>query len=228
MFAGALLSGYLIAALVLFCAPLFASTKIVPRVLDLPVSEAEQTLEQVALRGRETERISHPTAARGTVVWQDPPQGVVVTEGATVDLSVSEGPQRVPVPDVAGYTADLARTLIESAGLELGSVASAQTSAPRGVAVNTRPPAGATMLPGTPITLVVSVGAPTISVPNLLGLTLDEARDSLEHTGLVLGTYFARASSVHDVGSVIEQRPRGGTLSAPGTAIDVILARQPR
>jgi serine/threonine-protein kinase len=71
----------------------------------------------------------------------------------------------------------------------------------------------------------VSVGAPTIVVPDLAGLTLEEARAVLEQAGLTLGTYFRRASSARP-GTIVEQRPAAGTLAAPGVAVDVILARR--
>jgi serine/threonine-protein kinase len=140
-----------------------------------------------------------------------------------VDLSLSAGPQRVPVPDVSGYHGDLARLLVEAAGLAV-AVESSQTAAPRGVTVNTRPPAGTMLGPSSRVTLVVSRGAPTLSVPNLSGFTLEEARGILEQSGLSLGTFFAR-NAMEPPGTVIEQRPPAGTLAAPGTAVDVVLAR---
>jgi serine/threonine-protein kinase len=100
-----------------------------------------------------------------------------------------------------------------------------QTAAPKGVIVNTRPPAGATLPPGGRVTLVVSVGAPTLTVPDVRGLTLEEARAILEQTGLTLGTYFRRTSEAPP-GTIIHQTPAPGTLSASGAAVDLILARR--
>src|SRR5256884_1948380 len=44
----------------------------------------------------------HPTAPQGTIVWQDPPPGVSAPAGLRVTLVSSEGPPKIPVPDVAG------------------------------------------------------------------------------------------------------------------------------
>ena len=219
----AILVGYLIAALFLFPAPMFVSSATVPRVLGVTLDSARVALERVDLKSREAERVPHPRLPAGQVVWQDPPPGVVVSEGSTVDLSLSAGPQRVPVPDVSGFDAGFARMLVEAAGLAV-AVESTQTAAPRGITVNTRPPAGAMLGPTTRVTLVVSRGAPTISVPNLAGFTLGEARGILEQSGLNLGTFFSRTAP-EPPGTVIEQRPPGGTLAAPGTRVDVVLAR---
>ena len=225
VFGGAALVGYLIAALFLFRAPIFAARATVPRVIGLNVDSAHGSLARSELKSKETERVPHPRAPVGQVIWQDPPPDMVVTQGTTVDLSVSAGAQRVPVPDIAGYDGEFARLLIESAGLTAGLEA-AQTAVPKGVAVNSRPPAGTALVPGTRVTVVVSVGAPTITVPDLVGLTLDDARTRIEAAGLFVGTSLARQTTAGAVGTVIEQRPVAGTLSAPGTAVDLTFARR--
>ncbi|NIQ98985.1 MAG: PASTA domain-containing protein [Gemmatimonadales bacterium] len=218
--------GYIFAALVLFPAPIFAATIVVPRLLGMAQQDAEQTLTQAGLTVGTADFVAHPEVARGDVVWQDPPPGVAVTRGTPVDISLSGGPQRVPVPDLAGYDAALATQLILAAGLRVGYVDSTQAPVPKGVVVNTRPPAGTTLTPGRGITLVVSVGAPTITVPDLTGLTREDARDMLEQVGLTLGTAMRRTSNAGEPGTVIEQNPAPGTLSAPGTAVDITLARR--
>lgn len=224
-FGAAAVVGYLMAALVLFPAPIFVANATVPRVIGLAGDSARETLTQAGLKSKDVERVPHPRAPAGQVVWQDPPPGVVVTTGSTVELSLSNGAQRVPVPDVSGYDGGFARQMIEAAGLT-AAVESTQTAAPKGVTVNTRPPAGAAVAAGGRVTLVVSRGAPTISVPSLTGLTLGDARTRLEQAGLLMGTYFARTSPTGEPGTVIEQHPGGGTLAAPGTIVDVVLARR--
>ncbi len=223
-FTGALLLGYLIAALFLFPAPIFAGSGTVPRVVGMQGEAARTALEQAGFAVREGERTAHPTAASGTVVWQDPPAEVVAPEGTEVMVVLSAGPARVPIPDVAGYEIKHARALLEATGLQL-RIESAQAPVPRDVVVNTRPTAGTALLPGSAVTVVVSVGAPTIRVPNLAGLTLDEARIRLEQSGLVLGPYYRRTRSDVEPGRVVEQIPASGTLSAPGTPVVLHLAR---
>lgn len=222
-FVGAAVVGYAVAALVFFPAPIFAASKSVPRVIGMKLDAANAALASAGLTTDRPEDVRHPTAPPGTVVWQDPPPDVVVPQNSNVHLEVSRGPQRVPIPDVVGYDEAIARNLMEAAGLTV-TIDSAQTAAAKGVVVNTRPPAGRALVPGTRVTLVVSVGAPTIRVPDLTGLTLEEARATLEQAGLTLGTYFRRTSD-QKPGTVVEQKPLPGTLGAPGVAVDVILAR---
>lgn len=219
--------GYLLAALVFFPAPFLAAHHSVPRVLGESLERARTTLEDAGFTVGEVERAPHPTIPAGAVIWQDPPADVIATDATEVQLTVSSGPQRVPVPDVAGYDAEDARMLLESAGLRVGGTESTQAPTPRNVAVNTRPPAGSTLSPGSEVVLVVSVGAATIRVPNLVGLTVDEARLALETAGLALGTVFSQTTSAVAPGEIFYQEPSGGNLSAPGTAVNVRLARSP-
>jgi serine/threonine-protein kinase len=152
-----------------------------------------------------------------------------VQAGTEVEVTVSSGPQTVPVPDLVGYEVGFARNLIVAAGLNVGPVLTAQTTVPKDVVVTTRPGAGTALSPGASVSLVVSAGAPTINVPSVVGLTISQARAALEQAGLVLGTYFAKtppAGSVATPGTVIDQAPGAGTLAAPGTPVTVHLARR--
>src|SRR2546430_16748156 len=99
---GALLGGYLTAYLVLSPAPLLQGQGVVPRVLGLSLQEASDQLKKAGLQVQEGGTEPHPTAPQGTIVWQDPPPGVSAPAGLRVTLVSSEGPPKIPVPDVAG------------------------------------------------------------------------------------------------------------------------------
>jgi beta-lactam-binding protein with PASTA domain len=227
-FAATWIVGYAIAALILFPAPFFTADQTVPDLLGMAQTDAEARLEADGLPAPTLDFETHPYAERREVIWQDPPPGVVVPEITTIQLIISNGPQRIPVPDVSGFEVNLARTLVEATGLTIGRIENVQTSVPKDVTVNARPAPGATLFPGAPVTLVVSLGAPNVGIPTLLGLTREEARDTLEAVGLTVGNVERRTSSAHEPGIIIEQRPGAGTLAAAGTAITIILARLPR
>ncbi len=226
-FATAMVLGYLVAAVAIFPAPIFITSTTVPNLLGLTEEEAIDLLAAGALTAGDVEYVNHPSTERGKIVWQDPPSSMVVPEGIGVQLSVSQGKHLVPVPDVANYTGYLAALLIESSGLAV-RVESIQTAAPRGLAVNTRPATGTTRRPGDTITLLISVGAPTIAVPNLLGLTLEQARDTLQALDLAMGNFTAGRSRTQEPGTIFQQAPPAGTLAAPGTRVTGWVVRQNR
>jgi serine/threonine-protein kinase len=226
--AGAVLAGYLTAFLILFPAPFLPGHQAVPRVLGLTLAEAQAEIQKAKLQVTEGGAEPHPTATQGLVIWQDPPPGVVAPEGTKVTLVSSAGPPKIPVPDVAGLDAALAQSLVAAAGLVVSQVESVQAASPTGLAMMTRPPAGTALAPGAGLTVVVSRGAPTIPIPDLLGMASGDARTRLEMEGLQLGTVTRRRTSEASPGTVVGQRPAAGTLAAPGTVIDIVVARSPQ
>ena len=65
-------------------------------------------------------------------------------------------------------------------------------------------------------------------MPTLRGLSVEEARLALETAGLALGTTFPQTTTAAAPGEVFYQDPPAGTLSAPGTVVNVRIARSPR
>jgi eukaryotic-like serine/threonine-protein kinase len=224
---GSLLAGYLTAYLLLFPAPLLHGHGVVPRVLGLSLQEASDQLQKAGLQVQDGGSEPHPNAPQGTIVWQDPPSGVSAPAGLRVTLVSSGGPPKIAVPDVAGLEGGLARRLIAAAGLTVAQVESVQAAAPPGIVMLTRPAATSVLSPGAPVTVVVSRGAPTIAVPDLLGMSQADARTRLELDALEMGTVTRRRTNDANPGTVVGQKPAAGTLAAPGTVVDVVVARSP-
>lgn len=224
---GTMLAGYLTAYIFIFPAPILPGREEVPRLIGQSAEDARDQMEERGLRVVSGDAEPHPTAPAGTVIWQDPPPGVVAPEGIEVTLVTSAGPAKIPVPDVSGYDGELARSFVRAAGLVVSRVESVQAPAPRGVTVVTRPPPASLLNPGASVVLVVSQGAPTIAVPALLGLLSSDARARLEEHGLQLGTVTRRRTPDVTPGQIIAQTPAAGTLASPGTVVDIVVARSP-
>jgi eukaryotic-like serine/threonine-protein kinase len=220
--------GYLIAALVVFPSPILPHHQQVPRVIGLSLPDARQVIAAAHLGTVDNGTEPHPSAPVGTVIWQDPPPGVEAPANLRVALVVSAGPQQVPVPDVAGLDAGLAAKLITAAGLTVSRVESVSAALPTGQTMLTRPAAASTLVPGSGVGLVVSRGAPTITVPDLLGLSALDARTRLEAAGLAIGGVTRQRTADATPGTIVAQRPAAGTLAVPGTLVDVVVARSPQ
>jgi serine/threonine-protein kinase len=227
-FVAMFLFGYAFAAIFFFPAPIFQRNQDVPRIIGLSLADAHEAIEEALLVASDTDVVSHPKAPYGQVVWQDPPPNVAAPRGSGVALWVSRGPRPVPVPDVSGYEQALAVGLIEATGLRVARIDTSVAPQERGVVVNTRPPAGQSLVPGEGVILFVSVGAPTIVVPELSGFSLEEAREALEELGLVLGSTRTRRTPGGAPGLIVGQEPAAGTLSAPGASVNVIVIRGER
>src|SRR5256714_5235802 len=145
-----LVAGYLTAYLVVFPAPILRGHQLVPRVLGLSLQEASAELRKAGLQVQDGGSEPHPTAPQGTVIWQDPPPAVSAPAGLRVTLVASDGPPKIPVPDVAGLDGGLAQRLLAAAGLTPAPAGAAPGDPPRGPATPPRPPAWARRAPRGP------------------------------------------------------------------------------
>jgi len=152
-------AGYLLAAVVLFPAPLLPNERAVPRLLGETYLTAQAALRAQGLAVEVADREVHPSAPAGTVVWQDPPPGVAVPRGDTVSLALSAGPGRTAVPDVHGLDPELAQRLLLAAGLSVEQLDTVPGSPQLvGIAAGTTPAAGDSVPAGGSVILHLGKG----------------------------------------------------------------------
>jgi len=166
------------------------------------------------------------------VISQSPAGGTSVQPGTAVNLVVSTGPCQgtVTVPDVVGLTQSAAEAAITAAGLYVGQVTEAcSDSVPAGSVISQNPVAGASVQPGSAVDLVVSTGPcpVTVPVPDVVGLTQSAAEAAITAAGLYVGQVTEACSDSVPAGSVISQRPVGGTRVTEGTTVDLVVSTGP-
>jgi serine/threonine-protein kinase len=142
---------------------------------------------------------------------------------AAIAISGDENPPpattQVAVPVVVGQTEAAARTAIEGAGLKVGTVETkASTTVEQGLIIESDPSAGASLDEGSEVNLVVSGGPDTIAVPNVVGLTEDRARSTLEQAGFT-SVNSRQADSLDKAGNVFAVSPAEGKQAAPNEPI---------
>jgi serine/threonine-protein kinase len=99
------------------------------------------------------------------------------------------GGNRVAVPEVVGFTQERAEAAVTAAGLTVGEVTQANSdTVEKGLVIRQSPEPGTEVDEQAAVSLVVSSGAKETTVPTLVGLSLDEARNALIDAGLQLGT----------------------------------------
>jgi eukaryotic-like serine/threonine-protein kinase len=195
-------------------------------VPDVVGDDVQAASAELRAAGLETE-IVRTTSGRPVdqVVAQDPGGGGEADEGSTVTLTVSRGPGQVAVPSVDGLGEQKASAQLTNAGLVVGRVVrQADDSVPDGRVIRTSPAAGTTVDKGTEVTLVVSSGPQQVAVSDVVGLTADEARQTLSGQGLTVSVAEEGSDEV-DPGTVLRQDPAGGTAVDPGTTVTIVVAR---
>lgn len=129
---------------------------VVPSLAGLTRGAAEEALNGSKLDlGDVTEQSSHLPA--GQVIESNPTPGSRVTVPTAVHLVVSAGPQNIAVPNVVGQSYEQARSTIAGAGLRVTTVERvASEGGVPGTVIGQRPEAGANVVTGTGVQLVVA------------------------------------------------------------------------
>jgi serine/threonine-protein kinase len=201
---------------------------VVPDLRGKPVEQAQAILADAGLRLEVLRREHHDRYPVNTVLDQTPPPGMRVREGRVIQVVVSQGPEMVQVPDVTNRPLHEARILITQARLRLGEVREAyHDRVPRGVVIAQEPAAQARVPRSSTVRLVVSKGPELIEVPDLVGLTLDEARARLAPLGLSLERVRYAPREDAAPGTVVEQVPPPGAPVRRGEGVTVLIATAP-
>ncbi|MGW0367175.1 Stk1 family PASTA domain-containing Ser/Thr kinase [Streptomyces sp. NPDC002990] len=91
----------------------------VPSVAGIPVDQARGTLEGLGLKVATAAEQVNSVSPTGTVANQSVAAGTQAAAGDTVTLTLSKGPRQLPVPNVTGQDAEVARKALEAAGFKV-------------------------------------------------------------------------------------------------------------
>lgn len=200
----------------------------VPALLGQTEKAAKERLSDEGLELKGVRRAYSDTVDRGKVISSDPKPGARIRGNDSVSLVLSRGPEIVTVPDVHGVALAEARRVLEKRGLEPGMVTkefSDDVSA--GEVVRTEPEAGAERHADSAVALVVSKGSP-VDVPDVTGLSVEDATAALDDQGLKAKVLPDRVNSPEDAGDVAEQSPDEGEEAAEGDTITLTVSKGPQ
>ena len=132
------------------------------------------------------------------------------------------------VPDVVGWQENDAVAALEEAGFTVEIEEEPSPEVERGFVTGTDPAAGSMLRPGTTVTLSVSSGPEITDVPDLTGLTAQEAQEALDEAGLLLNSQVneERSDSV-EAGQVLSQNPAAGSQISKGTQVSITVSAGP-
>lgn len=134
--------------------------------------------------------------------------------------------QDITVPDVTGKQMEIAQTMLTDKHLSVSIKEVDSSDVPVGEVITQTPIGGSVVKANRTIYLTVSRGnhGDTVLVPDLRGLTLDEATRKLKEIGLSVGTV-TYADADRDDGKILQQTPSSPDKVAQNTTIDVVVSR---
>lgn len=170
----------------------------VPEVKGKQIEEARRILEAQGFRVEVQDSVFVDSLPRLSITRQAPLPGEQVKINRTVYLTINrQQPPLIDMPNLVGQTFRSAEMQLRMLGLKLGDTSFKPDFAVGSVLEQTisgQPVAFGTRIPmGSRIDLVLGGGVQRteIAVPNLIGLTLAEARGLLDENSILLGAVVA-------------------------------------
>lgn len=167
----------------------------VPDFKGLTEMQVQDLTDQYGLSYQIVDSVHVTTQPRGVIIDQSPKPGSQVKKGRTLFLSINAlNPEKVLIPRVIDYSLRNATNILESYGLKVGTlkfVPSEYSNLIIGQLVNGRSvEPGTPVVKGTIVDLIVGQGLSTekTNVPDLLGLTLEEASGYLKGISINMGS----------------------------------------
>jgi len=133
----------------------------------------------------------------------------------------------VRVPDVAGRTLEEARRVLVSSNLAFvldSRLAAYSDDIKPGGVVRQDPRGGSTIKQGNTVRLGISLGPARVTLPNLVGKTVQESEMLLKGQALEAGDFGSLAWPGREPGRVVAQQPPADALQPPTVRVDLLLA----
>jgi serine/threonine-protein kinase len=157
----------------------------VPAITGLKISEAEKIITDNNLILQVVDSQYSDTIPIDCIIAQSPEADTTVKTGSIVTAVISNGSSNVSVPDLTGKTIDLAKDALKDISLYISDITEVENIATPGTILAQDPQPNALLPPNSGIKVTISTGTFVI-VPNLIGLSLDEAKNLINSSGLVL------------------------------------------
>jgi len=205
----------------------------VPDVRKMTVENATKKLREFELTINQIESREDAAVPANQIISQDPVPDTLVERGTEVRVIVSKGTDKIAVPSVAGMTLNDARGIIQAAGLRVGAVDMVfDATVPENKVISVSPTPGSMVRRNAVVDLTVSKGeekkaavppaaVKKVTVPNVVGKSITEAKKLIEKAGLRLGRMTKASDENYEFDTVLKQSPAAGASVPEGGKVDV-------
>ena len=186
----------------------------IPYVVDLETERAVYVIEESGFTIGQKIEVNDDNVPIGFIISQNPMAGKKMGPGSTVDLVISSGPSLIELGDLSRKSVEDATQILETLGLTFETLEEYSEDIEEGLVAGTLPEAGEIITPDDVVTIIVSLGI-KIEVPEVEGLTYQDAINKLEEVGLV-------ATISGDTNGIVrKQLPRKGEFLEPEGVVEL-------
>ena len=197
----------------------------IPNVVGMTVEEAEDELKKLGVTlviARQEEALKYDT---NYIFKQLTAKGTELPEGAKLQVYVSTGLKEIEIPDVSGKTAEGAIKALEDAGFEEKNIKvkkEEHMTVKKNLVIKIDPEAGESRNYKAKITIYVSTGVGKTFMPQIVGLSREDAEKALKDAGLVGEA--VEVNSEEEEGTVLEQEIEETTELDKGTTVKYVVS----
>ncbi len=139
------------------------------------------------------------------------------------DNQIEEQTEQIPMIEVAGLSMKEAKDKLEKLGLKVEIKYVENDAYPQNQVIGADVEEGIMLDPGTKVTLTVSTGKEGIAVPQVTGISYEEAKNTLEKAGFVVNKNESSSATV-EINMVISQNPESGSKATKGSAVTIVVS----
>lgn len=199
------------------------SMAVVPNVVGQSQSTGQATLSSAGFRVGQVSQEQTLAAPPGVITSQTPPAGTEAKKDSAIGIFVAVIPT-VNVENVVGQAQSDAITVLAEQGLRTGAISYVYDSKVKtGDVTAQQPSAGAETTVGSAVNLTVSKGTQQGQVPNVVGLSQDDANSVITADGFKVTTVKASNTNV-PAGDVISQSPAAGVGAPTGSTVTITVS----
>jgi len=198
-------------------------------VLEYSEDAAVKLLKDAGFTNVKVVHETNQDVQQGYVFEQSIKEGEVVFANAEITIKVSAGAEEKEVPNVTGLTDEQACQIITEAGFKYRHAYEFSEDVEKDYVIS-QSPEGTTMAPaGSEIIITISNGSEKkeVTVPNLNGLTEDQAVASLTNAKLNPGLVSREYHDTIAEGMIISQSIPSGTPATEGDTVDFVVSKGP-
>jgi serine/threonine-protein kinase len=165
------------------------------------------------------------------VVFQEPQPGSEIKKGRDVKIIISKGPKTVSMPNLIALSMQQANIILEENGMCRGELSRTyNTEIEKDNIIAQVPTAGAIIARGACINLLLSKGPRpgAFKMPDLAGLTLEDALQSIEKINLTIGKLKSAYQQSKPRNIIVEQEPASGQRVIIGSPVSLLINRKPQ
>ncbi|XCB30948.1 PASTA domain-containing protein [Arcanobacterium hippocoleae] len=197
----------------------------VPAIQSLSQKDAESKLKQAGLKFQLKHAFSDHIA-KDLAIGTEPGAGTKIHPSNPVDLIISDGVEQKTVPDVIGKSMAEAISMLQAATFHVETSEDWSEEVPEG-AVISQAPAAAELIPhDSNVKIIVSKGRQPITVPNVSGLKIEDAKSALTNLGLK-SEVTEEFSDEIEKGTVLKQDTPEGETRYRNDVIKITVSKGP-